>query len=196
MTGTKIAGSNPDNGRVENDYYATPFMATEAILKHIDLGKDTILEPSAGEGHIVKVLKDHYPNNRITMNDIAFRESRFGYDIMGGVDFLTFSPDRKWDTVITNPPFKYAQEFVEKALSIANHYVIMFIKIQFLEGMKRRKLFDEHPPKYVYVFSKRVNTLWNGEETTADGKPLSTVMCFAWFVWEIGYTGEPIIRWL
>ena len=201
LTGTKLVGDNPERGRVENDYYATPFKATEDVLNALlksgeTLGNDTILEPSAGEGHIVKVLKDFYPYNEITANDIAYRDSRLGIDINGGIDFLNYEPHRKFDTIITNPPFTLAQEFIEKALELSNHYVIMFAKIQLLEGDKRRKMFDNSPLKYVYVFSKRVNPLRNGEPTDEKGKPWASTMCFAWFVWEKNYEGEPIIRWL
>ena len=201
LTGTKLVGDNPERGRVENDYYATPFKATEDVLNALlksgeTLGNDTILEPSAGEGHIVKVLKDFYPYNEITANDIAYRDSRLGIDINGGIDFLNYEPHRKFDTIITNPPFALAQEFIEKALELSNHYVIMFAKIQLLEGDKRRKMFDNSPLKYVYVFSKRVNPLRNGEPTDEKGKPWASTMCFAWFVWEKNYEGEPIIRWL
>lgn len=70
LTAAKLCGSDPSRGRVENDYYATPYSATKAILDKLDLGNDTILEPSAGEGHIVKVLKEYYPNNEIVANDL------------------------------------------------------------------------------------------------------------------------------
>lgn len=201
LTGTKLVGDNPERGRVENDYYATPFKATEDLLNALlesgeTLGNDTILEPSAGEGHIVKILKDFYPCNEITANDIAYRDSRLGIEVNGGVDFLTYNPHYKFDTIITNPPFALAQEFIEKALELSNHYVIMFAKIQLLEGDKRRKMFDNSPLKYVYVFSKRVSPLRNGEPTDEKGKPWASTMCFAWFVWEKNYEGEPIIRWL
>lgn len=201
MTGTKLAGSDPARGRAENDYYATPFYATEAILNALEkdgetLSSDTILEPAAGEGHIVKVLKEHYPYNEITANDISYRDSRLGIDINGGIDFLTYYPYRKYDTIITNPPFKYAKEFIYKALEMSNHLVIMFAKLQLLEGVERRKLFDEYPPKYIYVFSRRVATLMNGEETDENGKPWATTMATAWYVWEKDYEGEPTVRWI
>ena len=32
LSGTSLAGMSPIRSRVENDYYATPFEATEAIL--------------------------------------------------------------------------------------------------------------------------------------------------------------------
>ena len=55
--------------------------------------------------------------------------------------------------ILTNPPYKYAQEFVEHALALlkVGGYCVMLLKIQFLEGKARRKLFDKYPPKYVYV---------------------------------------------
>ena len=83
---------------------------------------------------------------------------------------------------------------VEKALDlVANgYYVIMFLKIQFLEGKERRKLFDKYPPKYVYVNSARQICYLNGD----DSKKMSSAACYCWFVWEKGFKGEPIIRWI
>ena len=72
----------------------------------------------------------------------------------------------------------------------------MFAKIQLLEGVARRKLFDKFPPKYIYVFTNRVNPLRNGSPVDEKGKKWASTMCFAWFIWEIGFEGEPIIRWL
>lgn len=64
LSGTSLAGMSPTRSRVENDYYATPFEATEAILSREEL-HGSILEPAAGEGHISKVLREHYPNSQI-----------------------------------------------------------------------------------------------------------------------------------
>ena len=72
----------------------------------------------------------------------------------------------------------------------------MFLKIQFLEGNKRKLFFEETPPKTVYVFSKRQNPLRNGEALDEKGKPWSSTMCFAWFVWEKGYSGKTTIEWI
>lgn len=112
------------------------------------------------------------------------------------MDFLTTLYPEKFNNVITNPPFSLAKEFVEKALQISTDKVIMFAKIQFLEGIQRKEFFAKYPPKTVYVFSKRVNPLRNGIEVDEKGKPWASTMCFAWFVWELGYTGVPSIKWL
>lgn len=124
------------------------------------------------------------------------REERFGVHIEGGVDFLTYDFKRHFDNIITNPPFNIAQEFIERGLQLANDKVIMFAKIQLLEGNKRKEMFDNAPLKYIYVFSKRVNPLRNGEELDENGKQWASTMCFAWFVFEKGYEDEPIIRWI
>ena len=96
--------------------------------------------------------------------------------------------------ILTNPPYKYAKEFVEQGLKLVKEkrYVIMFLKIQFLEGQERRKLFNENPPKYVYVNSKRQTCYINGDMS----KKLSSASCYCWFIWQKGFKGEPVIRWI
>lgn len=190
LSGTNLAGMSTTRDRVKDDYYATPPEATKAILNMEKL-TGSILEPACGEGHISKVLEGCYPNAEIISTDLIDR----GYG-QGGVDFLTYNYNREFDNIITNPPFKYAKEFIERGLELANNKVIMFAKIQLLESEKRQGLFEKHPPKYIYVFSKRINPWRNGSPTDEKGKPWSSTMCFAWFVWEKGYVGEPIVRWL
>src|SRR5690625_4823840 len=113
-----IAGAEGWRGRVKNDYYATPPETTKAILNRIKLS-GSVLEPACGEGHISKVLKEYYPNSEIISTDLIDR----GYGV-GGINFLTHDYGRRFDNVITNPPFKYAKEFIERGLDIANEKVI------------------------------------------------------------------------
>ena len=195
LSGTSLAGMSPTRSRAENDYYATPFEATQAILDREQL-LGSILEPAAGEGHISKVLHEYYPDSEIISTDLVQRNDLFSCGIVGGVDFLTKQYDRPFDNIITNPPFSLAKEFAQKALRNSKRKVILFAKIQFLEGKQRKDFLLSSPLKYVYVFSKRVNPLRNGMEVDENGKPWSSTMCFAWYVWEHGYLGEPMIRWL
>lgn len=190
IKGSSLAGGSPARGRVKDDYYATPPQSTQALLDVLEL-KGTILEPACGEGHISEVLKKNYPGSEIVSTDLVDR----GYGV-GGIDFLEKEYDRVFDNVITNPPFKYMREFVEKSLEISTDKVIMFGKIQFLEGQRRKEFLKNSPLKYVYVFSERQNPMRNGSPVDENGKKWSSTMCFAWYVWEQGYQGEPIIRWL
>ena len=36
----------------------------------------------------------------------------------------------------------------------------------------------------------------DGKETDENGKKWNSTMCFAWFVWEKGYSGDTIIKWI
>ena len=111
----------------------------------------------------------------------------------GGVDFLSIQEQYDGD-ILTNPPYKFAQEFVEHSIDLLkeNNYCIMLLKIQFLEGKKRRKLFNKYPPKYVYINSERQTCYINGNMS----KKMSSASCYCWFMWQKGYTGETIIRWI
>lgn len=96
--------------------------------------------------------------------------------------------------ILTNPPYKYAQEFVEHALELIpdGKKIFMFLKVQFLESQKRRVLFDRKQLKTVYVFSKRISCATNGNFEKAG----SSVIAYAWFEFEKGYHGQPTIEWI
>ena len=185
MKGHQIAGMSENRERVENDYYATPKESTLALMDVEDIFYPA-LEPACGEGHIAKLLE-----GTVYTTDLIFR----GYG-KGGIDFLTEEYVDKFETVITNPPFNLFQEFAEKALKVANKKVILFGKLQALEGMKRATFMENSPLKTVYVFKKRQNPLRNGSAVDENGKPWASTMAFAWFVWEIGYKGRPQIIWI
>lgn len=184
------ASNHSDKERETNDYYATDPKALEIFLKKlkedgIKLHKN-IWECACGEGHLSKVLKKEGYN--VLSTDLIYR----GYGI-GSNDFLKNID--LWDgDILTNPPYKYAKEFVEKALESTRNgcYTIMFLKIQFLEGQSRRKLFNKYPPKYVYVNSARQTCYINGDMS----KKMSSASCYCWFIWEKGYANETIIRWI
>lgn len=173
------------NEREVNDYYATEPKALELLLEQITLDKN-IWECACGEGHLGKVLEEH--GYTVKATDLIDR----GYG-RGGTDFLQQTEIWHGD-ILTNPPYKYAQEFVEKALSLIpdGHKVIMFLKVQFLEGKARRKMFEKYPPKYVYVSSSRLRCALNGD---FDRYAKSNAVTYAWYIWEKGFTGEPTIRW-
>ena len=97
--------------------------------------------------------------------------------------------------IITNPPYKYAKEFVEHALDIVDdgNKVAMFLKLTFLESKSRRTLFEKYPPKRIWVFRERVRCAKNGDFQQGRN---STAVSYAWFVWEKGFKGNPIIHWI
>ena len=150
LSGGKLAGGNPKKKRVDNDFYATNPKAVEMLLEQESFECNNILEPCVGNGNIAVALKLHNPSAKILGVDIVDR----GYPKTFVSDFLTLDIPLKFDTIITNPPFSLAKEFVEKSLTHLTNTgkCAMFLKIQFLEGSKRKEFFKKHPPKYIYMF--------------------------------------------
>lgn len=185
------ASSHTEHDRAEHDYYSTDPKALEIFLDKIKEDNITlhnkIWESACGEGHLSRVLENH--GYQVFSSDLVDR----GFGKVQ--DFLNYENQNKLSVdILTNPPYNKAQEFVEKALDVIQdgYYVVMFLKIQFLEGKERRKLFDKYPPKYVYVNSARQICYLNGDMS----KKMSSATCYCWYIWEKGWKGEPIIRWI
>lgn len=186
---THGASNHSTEDRAELDYYATDPEAVEMLLD-VELFNHYIFEPACGGCHISKVLIDH--GFDVVSSDIVNRGSEYQ---TGVEDFLKFNPTRRNSRdIITNPPYKFAAEFAEHALEISQESVkvAMFLKLTFLEGAKRKRLFDKYPPKKIYVFRNRVDCWKNGIKPD---KP-SKAVCYAWFVWEKGFSGKPQIAWI
>ena len=116
------------------DYYATDPIAAKLLLQVEDFSQ-RIWECACGVHHLAKVFEE--AGYEVRSSDIVDRCSNEVYD------FLSIE-NTYWDgDLITNPPYKYAVEFVEKALSVipSGNKVAMFLKVQFLEGKRRKQLF-------------------------------------------------------
>ena len=183
------ASNHTEDERSENDFYATPPLAIKQLLD-IENFNNNIWEPACGMNHITNELRNNGYN--VKCSDIVKMIDDPYIEI---IDFLDYKG--KWNgDIITNPPFKYAKEFVEKALEVINEgsKVCMFLKLQFLEGTKRIKLFEENPPKIIYVASKRYGCSKDGK-FNSDGN-IGSAICYCWYIWEKGFKGDPIIKWI
>ena len=139
-------------------------------------------------GHIAWTLLKH--GYDVSCIDIVDR----GYPMTRVEDYLKNNGYIDCD-VITNPPYSQAKEFVEHTLNQmqAGCKCAFFLKLTFLEGEKRRSLFQKYPPKKIYVFTKRVNCALNGNE---EDFARSSAVCYAWFIWEKGSKTLPVIDWI
>lgn len=184
------AKNNPQNKRVDNDFYATHPSALESFLKklredRVELSYD-IWECSCGQGHLSEVLKNWGYNVR--SSDLINR----GYGEIK--DFLaTESLEYNFD-ILTNPPYNLAEKFIEKGMELLGkeRKLILFLKIQFLESKKRLELFKKFPPKYVYVHSERQLASRNAEFDKYNTRSIA----FIWIIWEKGFNNDTILRWI
>lgn len=169
--------------REMNDFYATHPTAIETalpMLKKYGLSQD-IIEPCCGNGNISTTLKNCGYN--VKSYDIVNR----GYDDMQIQDFLTTTEKTKGD-ILTNPPFRLAEAFIRHSMNLMSDTdkAFFFLKVQFLEGANRYKMFKEFPPKVVLLNSKRQWTAKNGDFENYHCK----TMFYVWLVLEKGYKGE------
>lgn len=181
------ASNHTDKKRQQYDYYATEPKAVELLLAE-ETFSPVIWECACGEGHLSKMLEKH--GYEVISTDLIYR----GY---GDPEPLNFLEETLLDfegDIITNPPYKYALDFVKQALNSVKmgRKVAMFLKLQFLEGKSRKKFFLHNPPKIVYVSSSRLICAKNGDFE----KYTSSAVAYAWFVWEKGFRGDPTIRWI
>ena len=171
--------------RAANDYYATDPQAVEMLLA-LESFAPLIWEPACGEGHISEVLAAN--GYEVISTDLVYR----GYGEPEPMDFLTETfPDFEGD-IITNPPYSAGLEFVERALETVRPggKVAMFLKVQFLEGKRRGELFAKTPPRTVYISGSRLACAKNGDFSHTE-----KAIAYAWYVWEKGFTGDPVIKW-
>jgi len=184
---TLAANNHSNSERQKYDYYATEPRAMELLLAEEQFAP-VIWECACGEGHLSKVLEQH--GFEVISTDLIYR----GFGDPEPLDFLKETLDDFEGDIITNPPYKFALEFVKRALECVQpgRKAAMFLKLQFLEGKARKEFFLHNPPKTVYVSSSRLNCAKNGDFE----KCPSSAVAYAWFVWEKGFKGNPIIKWV
>ena len=165
--------------RKSNDFYPTPQWVTRALMDR-ETFEGTIWECASGNGAMAEVIGTY--GYSVFASDL-----RTGKDVYGneGIDFL--KSDRIQSNIITNPPFKLAEEFVEHGLKLCVKKLCLLAKLSFLEGQRRYTMFKNTPLKTVYVFSKR---------PSFTDQPNKGLLAYAWFVWEKGYVGDPVIKWI
>lgn len=177
-----MSATNRGSKRIESDYYATPIDAIYKLLGNYRVANsnDVILEPSAGNGIIIKALRAAgYAGNTIHAIEIREEEKSNLESVADSVkigDFLDADPGVKYDVIIGNPPFSLAQEFIDKSLSLLKPggRLIFLLRTNFLESQKRFEWWQDKTPTRLFVLSKRPSFTGKGTDATS----------YSWFVWE------------
>lgn len=176
-----MSATNRGSKRKESDFYATPKDCIENILNNLDLTNRGIyiLEPSAGNGNVVQVLKTKYPNKHITSLELRDEEFESLKDVSDKViidNFLERNIKEKYDIIIGNPPYSLAIEFVKKSLACLTEdgVLIFLLRTAFLESKSRYEFWQQYPLSGLYTLSKRPSFTGKGTDATS----------YSWFVWD------------
>lgn len=162
---------NNTGKRKKSDFYETPYSLTQQFIDEEFFSKQKlILEPSCGEGAIVKQLEK---------NDFKV----IGKDLITtGNNFL--EEKEQYPYLITNPPFSLAYEFIIKAKKIITEKFALLLPLSYLHGEQRyNNIYKDKtfPLTKIYVFTRYPML---GEPLREDGKYHTGMMVYAWFVWE------------
>ncbi|MEX2444484.1 MAG: hypothetical protein WD492_12825 [Alkalispirochaeta sp.] len=180
MKGSYRASSH---NRVARDFYQTPWSMVEQLIAVEDF-TSPVLEPCAGEGAISSVLAEY------GFDVVA-------YDLWRGDDRRDFLVEhRRFPSIIMNPPFRLANEFVLKAFEITTDKVAALLPLDYLHGKARYdSVYSVRMPNRIYVFVRR--PLF--ERTVRDNGTYKTgSTTFAWFVFDMTTKGDtwPQILWI
>ncbi len=203
------------------DDFPTPPWATRALIEHViepglDLttlkilmSQSSVWEPCSNRGYMARTLKEY--TRRVFTSDIFdYSEDPATVHCQDRVvDFLfPFSESPVIEThgvdwVITNPPFRLADQIIKRGLDIAREGVAVLVRSAFEEGVGRyEQLFRDNPPTLLGVFTERVimhkgvlrdpsKEYWD-ERTRAMKRP-STATSYKWMVWVKGMRPLPQI---
>ena len=195
------ASNHSKEEREATDFYSTDPDCVKDLLK-LEQFENKILEPCCGSGNISKVLEE--AGHEVISTDLYDH----GYGT-SGIDLFTYK-DIDSD-IITNPPFGIVTEFIEHMLDNLKlgHKMALFLKLQFLEGQDRyKKVFSRKQLKTVYLYTKRVACYKNNEmyqrnedgtfKLDKDGNKMKipSAVAYAWYIFESGYQGDPVIKWI
>lgn len=173
------------------DFFPTPPWATRALCEHvIDVCGCTVWEPVCGDGAMVRPLVEYAGADNVFGSDV--------YDYGANLairDFL-WPDDRDLgvtDWIITNPPFRLAEQFIDRALAVAQIGCAMLVRTVFLESVGRyRSLFSRRPPSVVAQFVERVPMVKGRLDRKA-----SSATSYCWIVWRMDrHFGEAKLVWI
>lgn len=171
------------------DDFPTPPWATRALCEFLreqnyPLAEMSCREPAANRGHMVAPLTEYFAS--VDASDVH----DYGVGIVVS-DFLFPAALPMVDFTITNPPFRLAEQFIERAAATSSVGFAMIVRAAFLEGQGRHeRLFSKNPPSFVLQFTERV--VMHKGRLAPEG---STATAYAWLVWLDGeYPTQ--LRWI
>lgn len=185
------------------DDFPTPPWATRALCEFLvgegyDLSTRSCREPAANRGHMVKPLREYF--GAVEAADVHDYGAGFRVEdyLFPGSDIFPV------DWTITNPPFRLAEQFIDRACATSSEGVAVIVRSAFLEGQDRcETLFTKNPPSFVLQLSERCG-IFKGRlmrlgtnYIDRDGveRSASTATAYCWLVWIDGET-DTLLRWI
>ncbi|PYD55567.1 hypothetical protein CFR75_15820 [Komagataeibacter xylinus] len=172
-----------DDWYVEPDWAVRALVAAEATVRPF---AGIVLDPCCGAGNVPAQLGDVAG---VTPIGTDLRPRAPGVATM---DYRESLARHAPDSVISNPPYNQAQLFIEQALEHARDRVCVVLRLGFLAAQKRHAWWPKVPFARLWVSSVRMSMPPGGSDFPASGGSVD----YAWFVFEKGHRGSPMVGWL
>lgn len=181
-----MSSTNRGAERQESNNYPTPAWCVHRFLEATILPPGHWLEPSAGEGGIIRAVESVRSDVRWSACEIRDTEADLRASVrtpfefyFPRTDFLTLTTSSRWDVVLGNAPYcDETQAHIEKALGLAG-VVAFLLRLNFLGSEGRAPFFRAHPPS-VYVLPNRPSFV-GGKTDSCE---------YAWFAWGLNFAPE------
>lgn len=183
-----MAHRKPGTAEAPDDF-PTPPWATRAFVEALrrPINGYRIWEPACGRGHMAKVLEEYCPDGHVWATD------KHDY---GGTSIWDFLEAPRWesDWIITNPPFRLASDFIERAFKMRPTIgFALLVRTVFQEGATRHDdIFTRYPPSEFIQYAERVSMVQGRLDAT-----VSSATAYQWAVWYMNdFSGETKTRWI
>jgi len=150
----------PPSQRGSSDDFQTPPKALKLLMPHLRPFK-IIWECAEGQGLLSNALRQE-----------GFEV--IGTDLLDGHDFLMWQPEC-YDVIVTNPPYRFKNEFLERAYLIGKPFALL-LPLTTFETKRRQRLFRDFGVEVIFL-PDRINFL------TPSGQGTGAWFAVAWFTW-------------
>lgn len=195
-TQLRLDGEADEIGRPEDDHYQTPMWLVDAILDVAttwSFCRPSVLDAGAGDGRLGLACQSRWsPAGRLTLVELTPGRLPPASAPIEPIEtnFLTWSAatDRRFDVVISDPPFRLWDEFTRAILPLVapggTALVLGFVNV--LGGQGRAAWWRAHPPSRIWLSPQRPSFTPDGETDRRDA---------AWFEWS-PHPRRAEVRWL
>jgi hypothetical protein len=177
--------------RDPHDWYVEPYECSAALFS-VEEFEGSIWDPACGIGRIVESARSagfqSIGTDLVSRGPICSRIS----------DFLCREYTPEFSNIVTNPPFRLAEEFIREAIEIlpSKGKLAAILPLVWLSGFSsKRDWLPRSPLKTVYPLSPRPS-MPPGKVIEAGIRPGNGTKDFAWLVWQRDFEGLASVKFL
>jgi hypothetical protein len=175
--------------KAKDGWYVEPRWCSKRLFE-VEKFSGTVYDPAVGQGNITTEARA--AGYRVVGSDIVDRGHGLGKGMFFRADFLTVRYDARGQSIVSNPPFDFVQEFCERALEIGAIKVAMIMLVRRLNAAR---WLHELPLRRVWLLTPRPS-MPPGEWLAAGNVAGGGKQDFCWLSFEAGWRGRCELRWL